>query len=659
MHSFPLKKKDYFSILLLILIPVIIYCYFLIIKTKVIYGDDLYLFTDHARLNNFSDKINQSLSSGKYRPVHDFMLNLIIQLFQKQIGAYYVFNVGIQIINTFLFVAILNLFIKPFYLSLLISLLIGLSRFAFFNVTQLLNGGALEGLAISFFFLFLFFVLKTLIRPNLSASQKQKMLAWSIAFANLSMYTHERYIVLFPVLILMVLFASSCKTLTIKQQMVICFFAIASMVLNFCIKKYIYSIPFFVGTGGSNISLSFSSAATFFKEAILSIVELNTGPTYLVGIRFSVLPWYYKIQVLLLVSCFLLLLGWYVYKILKKKFDNETETFMFLGLLFFACLVPAVVTIRLEQRWLQASFSIFVLLIAIAASKIKFKNNFNKDFFLSIFIVFFLLTDGMYLYLGNKYSYMKYGEKKVSYFKQAIDQGILKATSTTLFILQDKVDINNANVLNWQLGSGAFFDYYLGKTKKIIFIDSINEKLHAPNSTVLTDFNRKTNQLIIADSTIIDVTNNYFNDSVEYANSTTFLNKNKGRKNTLVIDINNFNKFSITGLYAYENGINWTNGKVYIGFRTPYVIKDSLFFKLNTFMVASCKNVIPKVVLKDGDNNLYQPILFKREKDSFYFTFYFKSTVYVKQIIILSALINSFPDKRNLSFPLISLEVEN
>src|SRR5439155_24250209 len=108
-----------------------------------------------------------------------------------------------------------------------------------------------------FFLLSVYYLTKVLVKNGLLASQIQKSIVLSIVFANLSMYTHERYIVLFPFIFLTVLLFPNLKTLSLKQKISLGLAAVASLALNIIIKKYVYTMPFFMGTGGTNISFSF------------------------------------------------------------------------------------------------------------------------------------------------------------------------------------------------------------------------------------------------------------------------------------------------------------------------------------------------------------------------------------------------------------------
>jgi hypothetical protein len=656
------KKGTCLFILSLIAVPVIIYLFFLRWRTNAIYGDDLYVFINHENLKSFIEKISISIPSHKYRPVSDIVMHYVVELFQKNVTDYYLFNVFIQTVNTFLFAAIAYLFLQSRYLSLLFALLVGLSRFAFYDLTQLLMGGALEALAMTFFLASLYFILKPLVKKSLNQSQKFRSIICSIVFANLDMYTHERYIVLIPFLLIIILCSPDLKILTAKQKTGLGLLLLVSVLLNVVLKKYVYGMPFFVGTAGTHISFSFSSAATFFKDAVLSILQINSGENYLVGIDFLHLPFFDIILVLVSVSCMLLIMVpylsylWKIISLKQKEKYPDLSIFIFLILLFGFTLAPAIVTIRLEQRWLQAAYSIFILLIVIAVSRLQFKSNCKKGLVFLLFVVIFIWADSVYLHRGSQNIYMSYSEKIAENFKKGIDDSVIHPNSTRLFIWQNKIDSNTISELNWVLAQGYFFDFYQRKQKPLVFVDSIYEKNKA-GIYQLQNFNKQNDQLLYIDNGIVDITSDYLKDSLKHSGASAFLPRFQYDQNKLVVNNDDFYKFSTSGFYDNENGIRWTNGNVTVSLSGDFIAKDSLAVELNTYMPPICKDIVPILSLTDDSSKVYQPAYTKREGDTFYFKFYFKQRINIQQINILSKTVDASPDKRILSFPFISLEI--
>jgi len=669
MTKFIVQNKNYYLIAFLIAIPIIIYLYFLKWETVSAYGDDLYVFKNYSGLDNFSDKINLPVNFGKYRPVQGLGIYILIEWFQKNLHAYYLFNIGVQTIITLLFAMLLNLFLKSQYFSLFFSLIIGLSRFSYFNISQLLNGGALEGLAMAFFLASLYFLLRVVVKDDLSMTQKQRGLIWSVVFANLSMYTHERYILMLPFIALTIFLLPSLKALSQKNKIGIILFAVVSIILNVVVKKDIYSLPFFTGTAGTNIDFSFSSAFSFFGDAILSLLQINSGPEYLAGISFSSLPLLNQILAITLTVSILLIFVVYLVRVrsffvLKQKNRKISfYTFLLLSALAILFLLPAVITIRLEPRWLQACFSLFILLVVIAFNNLEFKSSLIKNYLFSVFIILFFTVDATYFIKGIKNLSMTTSLHLASKFENAIKKGLIHQSTQKIYIWEMKKDENTETAIKWILADGYFFNFYQGKEKNIYFVDSIYRRNYSFAISSFGNFDRSTEQIIYINDDIIDISGDYLKDSLksftpEKAAMRTQISKIQYDTKDLLITNDDFDKFFMTGFYDNENGIRWTNGKASVGFLGNYTIKDSFDIELNTYMPTICKSVSPKISITDDNDKEYNPVFSTRKGDQFIFKFYFNEVKTIQKINILSDTITAAPpDIRILSFPFISLKI--
>lgn len=518
------QKIGLFSLILAF--PIIIYLYFLKWKTPVLYGDDVGIWINCLNLDNFYEKINFPLIYGKYRPIQGIIVSFLIETFQKNLDAYYIFNVLIQTLMTLSFALIINMFLRcPIY-SLVISLTLGLSKYTLWNMTQLFNGGALEGTAIIFFLLSLFFVLRTIIanKDDINPAKKQNGIISSIFFANLASYTHERYIVLLPFIILLVVFFPTLKILDWKQKVGLTLMSLFSILINIVIKTYIYSTPFFVGTGGTNISISFTSIFDLFTQGILSIFQINTGPEHQVGIPFSYLPPLHQVLPVVVSVILLLILILYTsmvgrtftlrikenYWILyfSKQFYNYNPNFyifIFLVGLLILLLIPAVMTITLDQRFLQAPFSVFILIVVIAINDLVKKQHFKNLLFL-VLTFLILWSDFIYLSKGESKIYFILAQQTATIFKKAVENETIRTNPENLYIWQKTEDVNIQNALKWYLFDGAFFEFYQKKKKRLLYLTPTSEKI---------SIDKNTDQIIyIGRHGIIDLTDFYLQDSI-------------------------------------------------------------------------------------------------------------------------------------------------
>lgn len=645
------KQRRLLLLAFVVAVPIIVFLYFLKWKTYVIYGDDLHSYINHERFNTLWQKLNMPVFYSKYRPVHGLVSHTLIEIFHKHTGGYFLFNISIQTLNAFLFAMLVNLFLKSPFLSLLLGLLIGLSRFAFFNVTQLLNGGALEGLAMTFFLLMLFFVTRVLLQQDRTASQKQRDMIWVLVFANLGLYTHERYIMLIPFVLLLILLHPGMRFFSVKQKAVFSLIGIASVFLNVAIKKYVFSLSFMSGTGGRPIDLSFSSMFGFLTEGVLSIFQVNYGPEYLIGIKFTALPVFDKILVFLLLASFITILFKYLKKVYKAFLLKQKEEiafftiFLSLGVLFFLFLAPAIITIRLEQRWLQASFSIFILMIGLAISRIPFKKIAFKYWALLLFVLVFLKVDYSYLKNGYRNIYLTGASDIANTFKVALDKGVIQTQPSKLYFWEKQKNEGKEEAITWSLESGMFFEFYQNKFKELAYI---TPDYKFDSTKVLDTINER---VLHFNNTVTDVTREYLKSpKLDFG----------AQKINSFMSFQDLDKYNLSGFYDAENGFRWTNGNAAINFgEANYLIKDTLKVNMNVVQVPSSAHITPDLVIKDKSNREYHSLSVKKEGDLFTYIFFFDTSVNLHEINIKSETFDSSPDTRALSIPFVSIELKN
>ena len=505
-----LKGKNILLIFSVLAIPLIIYFYFLKWKTNTIYGDDLYEYIEDSAPDKFLQIIGLLTNVDKFRPLHGLTAHSLIELFHKNLNYYYFFNVFIQTINAYILAIILNLFLRSAIISLFSSLLYALSRFSFYNISQLINGS--EGLALTFFLLTLYFMTRAIRNFTFDKPQKRNDLLWATLTANASLYFHERYVVLFPCIVLIAIFFPGIKILSNRKRLSIIFIAAFSIFLNVAIKKYCYGISFFMGTDHTSMKFSFVSAIGFFTDAVLSIFQINSGPEFLIGIAFNSLNSVRKVVVFLLAGGVLVVSCKYLFETSKWFRQNDMRKrsfyiYLFLAILFVFCLVPAVVTVRLEQRWLQAPLIIFIVMTIVAINSLHFKNDNLKTISSVVFVFTFIWIDRCYLAKGIDNLYLKVAERRAGIFKTAINNGVINCFTTKLYIWENNNDANTNNEINWALAGGNNFQFYQGKSKKIFFIDS---------KSVIPTFNRDSAQVVFVRDSIEDITNEYFKDPIQF-----------------------------------------------------------------------------------------------------------------------------------------------
>lgn len=674
--DFTANQKNVCYVLIFAVIFLIIYFYFLQWKTISIHDDDLLLYKAFDGLKGFEKRNNVSLLFSQYRPVRDIFLRIIFDLFGQNFEAYYLFNVCIQTINTLLFAFVLNLVLRSMTLSVFLSLVFGLSRFGFYTITQLFDGGVLEGLAMSFFLLFLYFITRLACNSNLSIKEKRISISWCILFAAFSMFTHERYIVLFPFILLVILFFPKLMNLTVKTRAMLFLLALTPVVLNIAVKTLIYGFPFFRGTGGADIKFSMESAFTFLWQAVLAVFQFSKGPEYLTGLQVYALPLFYQILVAAIILLLAFVFVFYFIKLVAgsvaKKFGYPPYSgiIFFLPALFFLCLVPVIFQVRAELRWFQAPLCILVLLFVLALEGIPTIKRKQKYLLLLLVGVCFLLTNYYYVEHGSKNLYYSTSARIGNVFDKAIKDGVIFPGRTNLYIVERERNADRETEAKWALVNGYFFVPYEKKSKQLVFTDLNTMQYDIAGGRLHNGFNNANDQIVFLDIeqddktfrySLKDVTTEYLQDSLKEFSYIVSHGKPGSHsaffKKGLIVTADNIEQFSNTGFYANENGMRWTNGKSVIEFAGSEAIQDTLKIMLSTFMPLVCKTVEPVVSVNTREGKMHTPLGSTREGDVFTYIFFFEGSQKVQSVNINSVKISpGADDKRELSFPFKSLQ---
>lgn len=469
-------------------------------QTRVIYGDDLGIY--HAYRHWTELEIIRE--SQKYRPVNTWLIRLLIATLGKHVSWYFYFNAAMQALYTLIFIRLTNLLVQNKLICLSVGLLVALSRFNFYNLTQLYNGGAMEIPSLLFFTASIIYWLKAI--PNQDRSGFKYMLL-AILLANLSIYTHERYLVLL-LFFLVSLIVPGFINLSNKQKLLPGLLVLLSAGVNFFIKQVVLDISFFVGTGHTNISFDPIRSLGYFIDAVADIFQFNSGPDYLSGLPYSQLNVFYQILPVVTSIIFIFAAG----PLLLKRYSRigskygKKNIYIIIALILLSILSlgPAVATIRLEQRWLQASYALLLVVFATGVAEMVNK----RPRMLAVVFVFSalsLLCEGHYLQAGVRNIYISNSVHKAAIYKRAIDNNTILANSKQLYILDVKNDTNSQNETRWVLQDSAFFDYYSTGSKLISFIDSPYLNTLKATSTPLPPFS----QLIIqTDDSVYNVSYN-------------------------------------------------------------------------------------------------------------------------------------------------------
>lgn len=438
----------------------------------VFFGDDL------MYLLNFKDgkcgvepsELLTTVCYDKFRPVASGFNLLLMKLFDSVIMHYMAVNILLHATSaTLVFAIVYRLSKGSLIASLSIAIAVATSRFAVYQVTQMV-GGALEGLALPIFLGVIYAILR-------GDERREDTLWWSwiaIFLYFLLIHTLERYIVIAAWLAVAFVLLPNFRELPKKHVAAFLGACVALPAFNVAYKILVLNIPFLVGTGGTQLNFEIKRTLLHFGQAVLSIAGFNMGPEYLIGARMVSLQWFpaWFLASVLAISVLVSILSG-IREVLVKLDKPSILSIcilirwpILLVLLALLLLAPPILTIRLEQRWLFASFILMLLVCAWAAGQYKNKLKVSIAWLIVIISASSILLD----------SVIKKHFDNVFFVSSARFAEIAKRD------IADKYPgqtwgiqlLANRDQCHWSLLSGNFFRIYGGQRREIKCI-SLND----------------------------------------------------------------------------------------------------------------------------------------------------------------------------------------
>lgn len=231
-----------------------------------------------------------------------------------------------------------------------------MSRMAYYQIGQVL--GLMETMALWMAIGILWYLYRYLDGED---GRKYYYLSCALYFGVC--FVHERYMVLFP-LLLFVLLVKGAKDLTEWGA------GLASFLLVQAIRVFAIGSVLPAGTGGTQVADTFSLADTIRHglSQIAYVFGINAGPEHLNGRPWAQSPLAIRILVLLADAAIaVIVLGFLIKVIRDKRKDVKGKVLCSLALFLLfigACIASSSVTIRVEMRWVYVSLTAALLLLA-------------------------------------------------------------------------------------------------------------------------------------------------------------------------------------------------------------------------------------------------------------------------------------------------------
>ena len=339
----------------------LLFNYWICAGNRVFYDDDL------SCINNFLNSggilaFTFSLGANKLRPASYLVIALVLRLAGNN---YEIIDEALLLLN-FVNAILIYRFIyaiqckenvmRKSVMALVGSLLFIASRFAYYNISEVL--GLMEGVGLAFSILVLMSLYSYL---NIGGD---KYIIGATIFYALAIYSHERYFLLFICFIVTALFK---KSDAILKKFSIILPASAILLSFWVIRIILFGNRAIDGTGGTSISetFNFANVIKFCFSQVGYILGFNCGPQYLNGIEAGQVPTIINIFLIFNLLCVLSVVILYARLLIKyKQFRSENLKNIILFITFIAmCIISSSTTIRVEMRWIFISYAVYVILL--------------------------------------------------------------------------------------------------------------------------------------------------------------------------------------------------------------------------------------------------------------------------------------------------------
>ena len=359
----------------------------------------VFALDDPSLINFLSDKkisllekTFTNIGANRWRPIANIGFVMVHGLVGNSYFGWWAINV---ILLGLLVIATTALFIRAsgsLLVGLGLGMLVATSRFSQYQVIN--ATGVMEAIGNLLFILMIFGLYE------FWRSSKIRWMQSSLMCFTLLIFTHERYqTILLAWFVFISLHFSWNMSRRIKWGIA---FALPVVILN-VMKKFIFDIPLFVGTGSAwEMGYTAKSATDHFFMAISSLSGMNLGPNYLVGASFEIQNINHQVASLGIVFLFGAILcgpilGRQTHSgaTVLKNMDYKSSS-----LVLIAIMIGSVITtIRLEQRWLVTSYLFLMLGVAVSFYNSNLENRFNR----SIRVVPILLFVSLGIFMNFHY----------------------------------------------------------------------------------------------------------------------------------------------------------------------------------------------------------------------------------------------------------------
>lgn len=423
MKSFTDRKTSYYwtDIILLALLAGFAFYVNRDIEIKGLYMDDLYMWSCYGEqsLVEFAFPIG---TSTRFRPVYWLATYLQMMIVGTDMTRFVSFNIIINILTAVFYYHISRKLSGSRIMPFAVSLCYLASRFAYYQIGQAL--GLMETmaqlLAVAMLCSLYSFMNADGSLPGQNAvnavrngstdsnsnvltgrSRRRKgsgnssegsrsktgYFAAALLIYFLTVFTHERYLSLFPLIYLALMIntvtcsARGLRLKAVREQIILWIAPLIELIAIIAIRCFAIGKAIPAGTGGTEVTETFGigQAIGFCFDQVRYILGINAGPEYLNGLTWEDTPRRIKLLVLagiaFLAAFVLIYLINLIYEIISDSRRSALSKDISAALMFpgfiALCIGCSSVTIRLEMRWIYVSYSAALLYASYMAGRIR------------------------------------------------------------------------------------------------------------------------------------------------------------------------------------------------------------------------------------------------------------------------------------------------
>jgi hypothetical protein len=387
-------------------------------------------------------------ANEKFRPIYNILVFVCSKVFGDHYTGYDTVNLMLTFcLSVYIFYIALHISKKQTLLSLCLSAAFLMSRLAFFQLTQVY--GIMEAAAMFFALTILFCLYRYINEEN---SSKNYYLA-CIMYILIS-FTHERYMALFPLLIIAVFMNRKNN----KHNVVLALIPAVLFCAAMAIRILMLGNHVLEGTLETSIIDSFSvkTVVKTILSQILYLLGVNAGASYLNGINYADVPATVYILDLVYIVCILAMISLFVVLFFKDKpyrarFLRNSSLFICFIVL---CIISSSITVRLETRWVYVSLVGMLLFLAymlseLIQSSIRIVNNKSVIAVVLVFLLAFIPMelffrnhwDTIYLVRDRSYNTSLYDETIGRYGDDLSDKKLIIVNNTDKSIKIELVEM--------------------------------------------------------------------------------------------------------------------------------------------------------------------------------------------------------------------------